>query len=281
VGAIVATLTAYRADGSVVGRTKGYAQVPILRPGEHAPVTVLIGQERPEEIVRHDLSVVGQPTADTLFQPDLFVAGAERIWESPGRRYLLGELVNNSPETIGTLTTVVGLYDAEGRLRHVARVPALIQPLLSGQRTPFRVDLPDDPTIASWRFWQIASPFVGHPIPLAVRVASAEVDDYGRVAVTAVVTNLSSMAARDLRAVTILRDARGSVVSLGALEPQQSTQELPGRSEATFRLFADATEGYATVEVRVASSSAQRLPPHRFGLFIPMIHHGADGATEE
>lgn len=282
VRAILARLTAYRADGSIAGETKGYALVPILGPGERGPVAVLLGQEQPEEIARHDLSVVAQASEDRQYTPDLFVLGGERIWELPSRRYLLGELVNRGPETIGSLVMVVGLYDSEGRLRHVSRAPALVLPLGTGQRTPFRIELPEDPTVTSWRFWYVASPFIGHPIPLAVRVASAETDDYGRVAVTAVVTNLSSTSARDLRVVAILRDAQGRIVSVGTPEPLQGVAEVRGFGEATLRLFAEAIEGYTSVEVRAASTSAQLLPPNRFGLFVPMIQHqGADASATE
>ncbi|MBI4504425.1 MAG: hypothetical protein HY691_02730 [Chloroflexi bacterium] len=272
VGDVVVRLVGYRADGSVVGEAKGYALVPALRPGESGPVVVVMAQAQPGEVARHELSVVGRAGAPEPFAPSLRLLGADRIWESPGKRYLVGELVSGAAETIGDLAIVAGFYSTDGRLLHVVRAPALVQPIAAGQRTPFLVEVPPDPTVNSWRLWYVAARFVGHPVPLAVRVATADADDYGRVVVSAVVTNQSSAAARDLRAVAILRDAQGRIVNVGALDPLAGTKEVPGYGEETLRLVADAQPGFASIEVRAASSTALLLAPERFGTFFPIVH---------
>lgn len=276
VGNIAVRLVAYRADGTAAGEAKGYGLIPALRPGESGPVAVVMSQAQVGDIARHELSAVARLSTPEPFHPRLRLLGAERIWETSGRRYIVGELVNTSADTIGDLSIVVGFYSTEGRLLSVARTPTLLQPIAAGQRTPFRVDVPPDPAINSWRFWYVASPFVGHPVPLAVRVAAADLDDYGRIVVSAVVANQSSVAARDLRAVAILRDAQGRIVGVGALDPLAAAEGVPGYAETTLRLLADGQVGFASIEVRAASSAAVLVAPERFGAFLPIIHRSED-----
>lgn len=271
-GEIVVRMATYRADGSVAGETRGYPYLPQLAPGERAPVALLIAEERAGDIARHELSVSGRATSARPFVPALRQLGADRIWDSPlGQRFLIGELVNVGPQTLADVTLVVGFYHADGRILHVARVPVLIQPIGPEQRAPFRVEAPGDAEVASWRFWYVARPAAGYPVPLNVRVAAAEPDDYGRVVVSAIVTNLSSAPARDLRAVALLRDAQGRIVNVGTWESAPGLDVIDGRAEATLRLLVDAQPAFASVEVRATSSTALLLSPESHGIFFPIV----------
>lgn len=133
---IVASL--YDAGGTLVRAESGYADLDIVEAQQRAGFSILISNP-PANVQRYVLQVQGRATSNAPLSGLQIVPGGERPASSQDRRYVFGEIRNNSGGPVEFVKIVVTMFDGGGRVVGVDTGYTDLDDLAAGQTSPFEV----------------------------------------------------------------------------------------------------------------------------------------------
>lgn len=133
------TVSLFDEGGKRVGEERGYAEVPVLAPGDRAPVLVLAS--KPPKYSRADLSVDPQPQG--YESPALPLTVREMTVQSGSFRQTeaVGTVVNEGDGPVDFAQVVVMGRDAEGALVSYAHGYTTVTALAPGVDSGFKISM--------------------------------------------------------------------------------------------------------------------------------------------
>ncbi len=215
-----AVVTAYDADGNVVGVGSAMSLQRVIAPGQAATFDTDLTLTAPA--ASHRVLVEARVTED-VERPSLEITGLVQTVDAWGDASWIGEVTNRSSEDASSASVAITLTDADGALLAISSANALLSIIPAGESAPFEV-----------RFWEseiaevadVAATVEGeYPADYIVQSTTQDFQvvqenrvrsDANELAIAGKVRNTGKVAAQYVRVVVSAYDAGNQVVGVGS-----------------------------------------------------------------
>ncbi len=276
------TATYFNETGGVLGTGLSYTQHDILTPGQVSPFR--IAHTPPPGYSRCELAVQYSTTTEAPMPP-LTILSTREWTDSTGSLWLVGEVQNTTASTLQYVKLAITLYDLTGTVTNADYTYASINPLLPGQKSPFRTYLIAGPTDYVTRTIS-TNVSISSSEPLNLRCVNVThwVDSYGWPHFAGQVQNDGTAEAKFVQVVLTLYDDDGHIVNCDYGYTSPTT--IPAGGVAAFEVyFAGNFAGWSSyalyppesaVPIPTATGTPTAtvtpvLTPTRFRVYMPIL----------
>lgn len=217
---IEAAVTAYDAEGNVVGVGNAYAEQDVARPGDLVTFNVDFATTAP---VDHHVVQFEGDVADVSDQVQALEITSLNVYEGFfGDAVFVGEVANRSDQPASGVSAVITLSDAAGNLLASESSNTLLEVIPPGASAPFRISLgegaPAEVDIASSVQGQVAGQYTLHNNYKQFEIVqqNRKPADTGRFAVVGQVRNVGDRPAELVEVIVTAYDGAGEVAGVGS-----------------------------------------------------------------
>lgn len=162
------------------------------------------------------ISVTPAPTAlpaDTVL---LGLLSDNKYTDNFGVLNIVGEVRNDSNVPVGRGEIAITFYDAAGTVIGTTRGQPMIEVIAPGETSPFMIDLPRPPGLASYSLRAVAHPVTADLSPqLAVTELRRFEDETGFLHIKGQIRNSGKITAKRVKVAAILYGRDGRVINVG------------------------------------------------------------------
>jgi len=260
------TATYFNETGGVLGTDFSYTVHDILVPGQKSPFRVM--RNIPPGYARYELAVQYSATSN-IPVPPLAILSTREWTDSLGSLWLVGEVQNTTATTLQYVKVIITLYDLTGTVVNAEYHYAYIDPLLPGQKSPFKALFFSGPMAYETRTISTAADISSSQPPnLRSTNVTHYVDTWGWLHFAGLVRNDGVADAKFVRAIVTLYDGAGNVVNCDYGYTDPST--IPAAGAAAFEvIFMGNYAGWSSYAL-YPPESAEPLPtPTATGTAVP------------
>jgi plastocyanin len=206
-------------------------------------------QQQRQSTANNDISVVSSSVLRTDF----------------GFTFIIGEIRNDSPEVVGTVTIVGSFYDSNGNLIDTTSTFAELSQLRPGENSPFRMSMSDESIVERMENYTLsveANPVFGGIKPAALRIDVSEqrLNEFDQYEIVGQVTNTGSDDTSLVQVIGSFYDEAGELI---ATEFTFLASDLPAGQSGPFKITVPDGErvNEATVELATESTDYVTIDP--------------------
>jgi plastocyanin len=237
------------------------AVLAILILGELATLTMMTPMKTP--------AAFAQPTQQQQRQSNtnngISVVSSSVLETDFGFTFIIGEIRNDSPEVVGTVTIVGSFHDANGNLIDTTSTFAELSQLRPGEKSPFRMGISDESILERMDNYTLsveANPVFGDPKPAALRIEVSEqrLNEFDQYEIVGQVTNTGSDDTSLVQVIASFYDEAGELI---ATEFTFLASDLPAGQSGPFKITVPDGEevNEATVELATESTDYVTIDP--------------------
>jgi plastocyanin len=176
-----------------------------------------------------------------------------------GFSFIIGEIRNDSPEAVGTVTIVASFYDSGGTLIDTSSTFAELQQLRPGEKSPFRMAISDESILERMDNYTLsveANPVFGGVKPAALRVDVSEqrLNEFDQYEIVGQVTNTGS---RDTTLVQVIANFYDETGRLIDTQFTFLASDLPAGQSGPFKItVSDGERANEAASVKLITESS-------------------------
>jgi len=230
---VKAIITAYDADGQVIGVGSDYAEQDTVLPGQ--PATFNISTSIIGEVVTHTICFEGRVSgAEDLVE--LEITGLNRVEDYFGDPFFVGEITNHSSDAVSSASVAITVNSPAGELLATDSGGSLLDVIPPGATAPFRVsfwhgDVPEESETVSTVEGKVAAQYVLHNNYKQFELVEHSLrSSEGDFRVVGQVRNVGDREAHYVKVIVTGYDAEGNVVAVDSGSTELDRLEPGGTS---------------------------------------------------